>query len=145
MKFWLLSFREILHAIVLGSLYNGQDTPPYANEDGENNLRVFQSRSGHRLTFDDTNGAEKIQLILHNQEIKVIWDSANKQLSIYCGKDIIVEAADTFSLQCTDFMLNADQSVNINAGATINVQSGSFIVQQAGGPFNIQAPTVSVT
>ena len=60
-------------------------------EDGENNLRVFQSRSGHRLTFDDTNGAEKVSLILHNQEIKVIWDSANKQLSVYCGKDIIIE------------------------------------------------------
>ena len=42
------------NAIVLGSLYNGKDTPPYANEDGDNNLRVFQSRSGHRLTFDDT-------------------------------------------------------------------------------------------
>lgn len=136
---------DFQHAIVLCSLYNGQDTPPYANEDGENNLRVFQSRSGHRLTFDDTNGAEKISLILHNQEIKVIWDSANKQLSVYCGKDIIIEAVDTFSLQCTDFILSAEQSVNINAGATINVQSGSFINQQAGAPFNIQAPTVSVT
>ena len=60
---------DINNAIVVGSLYNGVDTPPYANEDMENNLRVFQSRSGHRLTFDDTAGAERIELILHNEEI----------------------------------------------------------------------------
>ena len=66
-------------------------------------------------------------------------------VNIQYRKDIIIEAVDTFSLQCTDFTLNAEQSVNITAGATINVQSGSFINQQAGAPFNIQAPTVSVT
>ena len=84
------------NAIVLGSVYNGVDTPPYANEDGENNLRVFQSRSGHRLTFDDTAGEERIELITHNEEIRLIWDSKEKVLSVYSGKDIIVEVPVTF-------------------------------------------------
>lgn len=61
------------HAVVVGSMYNGVDTPPYANEDQENNLRVFQSRSGHRLTFDDTKGDERIELISHNEEIRITW------------------------------------------------------------------------
>ena len=50
---------DINHAIVIGALYNGVDVPPYANEDGNNDLRVFQSRSGHRLTFDDKDGDER--------------------------------------------------------------------------------------
>ena len=133
------------HAIVLGSLYNDVDKPPYANEDQENNLRVFQSRSGHRLTFDDTAGEERIELVLHNQEIKVVWDSANKQLSVYSGMDIIVEAKDSFSIQCTDFVLNASDSINIEAGGSINVQAGGAISEEAGGPFDIQASTVSIT
>jgi uncharacterized protein involved in type VI secretion and phage assembly len=133
------------HAIVLGSLYNGVDTPPYANEDEENNLRVFQSRSGHRVTFDDTAGAERVELILHNQQIEVIWDSANKQLSIFSGGDIIVEAKEDFAIQCADFILNADQSINLKAGSSMNVEAGSYINQQAGGSFKIQAPEVSVT
>lgn len=109
------------HAIVLGALYNGVDTPPYANEDQQNNLRVFQSRSGHRMTFDDTDGAERMELILHNEEIRIIWDSANKELSVYCGKDIIVEAKENISYKCKNFMLEAQESINIEAGMNMTV------------------------
>jgi uncharacterized protein involved in type VI secretion and phage assembly len=115
---------DFQHAVILGALYNGVDTPPYANEDGMNNLRVFQSRSGHRLTFDDTMGAERVELILHNEEIRVIWDSAGKVLGIYSGKDIIIETQDTFSLKCTDFILDASQNIDIQAGQTANLKSG---------------------
>ena len=111
------------HAIVLGSLYNGVDTPPYANEDGENNLRVFQSRSGHRLTFDDTSGSERIELILNNEEIRLIWDSANKVMSVYCGKDIIVEAKETISLKCKDFILEAENSIGMKSKMTTTIET----------------------
>src|SRR6185503_18393301 len=39
----LVSFVHGNHdnAIIVGSLYNSKDTPPYANEDGKDNLRVF--------------------------------------------------------------------------------------------------------
>lgn len=120
------------HAIVLGSVYNGQDTPPYANEDGDNNLRVFQSRSGHRLTFDDTAGAERIELILHNEEIRMIWDSANKELSVYCGKDIIIEAKETISYKCKDFKLEATNSINMKAGTQMNIQTGTNCMVNGG-------------
>ena len=63
-------YGNINNAIVVGALYNGIDTPPYANEDGENNLRVFQSRSGHRVTFDDTADGERIELVTHNESIR---------------------------------------------------------------------------
>lgn len=46
---------------VLGSLWNGVDKPPAEEEeDKENHLRIFKSRSGHKVIFDDTNGAERI-------------------------------------------------------------------------------------
>ena len=131
---------DINNAIVLGSLYNGVDTPPYANEDEENNLRVFQSRSGHRLTFDDKSGDERIELISHNEEIRIIWDAKEKTLSIYSGKDIIVEAKETISFKCKDFILEASNSVNMEAGSTfeakagstMNIDGGSLLTQKAG-------------
>jgi uncharacterized protein involved in type VI secretion and phage assembly len=134
---------DINNAIVVGSLYNGEDTPPYANEDGENNLRVFQSRSGHRLTFDDTEGSERIELILHNEEIKVIWDSANKVLSVYSGKDIIIEAKESISVKCKDFMLEASNSVNIKTNE-MKVEAGGNLNQQAGGTLSMEASLIKL-
>lgn len=114
---------DIQHAIVIGSLHNGVDTPPYANEDGQNNLRVFQSRSGHRLTFDDTNGDERIELITHNEEIRIIFDAKEKTFSLYAGKDIIIEAKETISLKCKDFVLEADETISMKAGSTFELTS----------------------
>ena len=123
----LVSFVHGNHdnAVVVGSLYNGVDTPPYANEDEENNLRVFQSRSGHRLTFDDTKGEERMELISHNEEIRVIWDAKAKSVSVYSGKDIIVEAKETISWKCKDFIVDASNSVSMKAGTTFDVKAGS--------------------
>jgi uncharacterized protein involved in type VI secretion and phage assembly len=130
---------DINHAIVLGSLYNGVDTPPYANEDGDNNLRVFQSRSGHRLTFDDTDGAERIEMILHNEEIRVIWDSSGKTLSVYSGKDIIIEALDTISMQCTDFILQADGNIDISSGKETTLETGTDCIVNGGEELTLRA------
>lgn len=131
----LVSFVNGSHddAIVVGSLYNGVDTPPYANEDGDNNLRVFQSRSGHRLTFDDTKGEERIELISHNEEIRIIWDAKAKVISVYSGKDIIVEAKETISWKCKDFIVDASNSVSVKAGATMELKAGSKATVDGGG------------
>lgn len=135
---------DINNAIVVGSLYNGVDTPPYANEDEENNLRVFQSRSGHRLTFDDTEGEERIELILHNEEIQVVWDSANKVLSVYSGKDIIIEAKETISMKCTDFTLEASNNVSVKSGADTTIDAGADLNQQAGGTLSMDASLITL-
>ena len=135
---------DINHALILGSLYNGVDTPPYANEDGDNNLRVFQSRSGHRLTFDDTAGAERVELILHNEEIKVIWDSSGKVLSVYCGKDIIVEAKETISYKCKNFILEATESINVSAGTTMDVTTVQNCTVNGGTQLTLFAATTLI-
>lgn len=124
---------DIQNAVVVGSLYNGVDVPPYANEDGENNLRVFQSRSGHRVTFDDTKGEERIELITHNEEIRFIWDAKEKTLSIYSGKDIIVEAKEKISFKCKDFVLEASNNVSMKAGANMTVETSANCTVQASG------------
>jgi len=41
------------HPYVLGALWNGEDSPPETNQDGENNVRTVRSRAGHEVTFDD--------------------------------------------------------------------------------------------
>lgn len=134
---------DINHAIVIGSLYNGVDVPPYANEDGNNDLRVFQSRSGHRLTFDDKSGDERIELIVHNEEIRVIWDAKEKVLSLYSGKDIIVEAKETISMKCKDFIVEAEKTINAKSGKTTEVKAGSACTVDGGSSLTLKGSKAS--
>ncbi len=135
---------DINHAIVLGSLYNGVDTPPYANDDGENNLRVFQSRSGHRVTFDDTSGDERIEVCTNNEEVWIVWDAANSTLAVYAGQDIIIEAGNKIELTCTDFIVDASASVSISAGSTLDVSAGASATVDGGGQLTLTAATTSI-
>ena len=131
-------------AVVVGALYNGVDTPPYANEDGENNLRVFQSRSGHRVTFDDTKDAERIELVTHNESIRVVMDAANEVLSVYAAKDIEIEAGNHVGIQTEMFTLSAENAISIEAGDGIVVESGSVIGVVGGSQVQIQSPDVLI-
>jgi hypothetical protein len=128
----------------MGGLYNGVDTPPYANEDGNNDLRVFQSRSGHRLTFDDKQGDERIELVLHNEEIRIIWDAKEKVLSVYSGKDIIIESKETISLKCKDFILEASNSINVKSGTSTKIETGTSCAVNGGSSLTLKASMTTI-
>ena len=83
-------------------------------------------------------------MILHNEEIKVIWDSTEKVLSVYSGKDIIIEAKETFSLKCKDFIVEADNTVNIKSGADTTMEVGASLNQQAGATLTLEGSLVQL-
>lgn len=138
------SHGDFNHAVVVGGMFNGVDTPPYANEDGNNDLRVFQSRSGHRLTFDDKDGDERIELVLHNEEIRIIWDAKEKVLSVYSGKDIIIESKETISMKCKDFILEASSSINMKSGTSTKIETGTSCAVNGGGALTLKASMTKI-
>jgi phage protein D/phage baseplate assembly protein gpV len=50
------------HPYVLGALWNLTSPPPATNVDGTNRTTMLKSRSGHALTFDDTQGLGSLSL-----------------------------------------------------------------------------------
>jgi uncharacterized protein involved in type VI secretion and phage assembly len=135
---------DFAHAIVLGSMYNGVDTPPYANEDEEDNLRCFQSRAGHRFTFDDTKGEERCELILHNEEVRVVWDSKEKVMSVYSGKDIEMTVLETLSMKTKDFVLDAENSIEWKAGASFHAKGAAETSLHGVSQLVVQAATINI-
>ena len=83
---------KIEYPVVIGSLWSGLNLPPQNNDDGENNIRQIRSRSGHSLSFDDSEGAEKMTLessMLH----KIEFDDGAKTISIESegGNKIVID------------------------------------------------------
>jgi uncharacterized protein involved in type VI secretion and phage assembly len=77
---------------VLGALWNGQDKPPADNADGENNIRVLKSRSGHVIRLDDSEGAEKIEIADAEGTESLVFDMAAKTITLTADSDVVIES-----------------------------------------------------
>lgn len=118
-------------AHVLGGLWSKKDKPPA--DDGkptENNWRFIRSRSGHILKFDDTDGAERIEILDKDGRRKVVLDSHSRKIEIVCdgdieitsssgdvtigGRNVTVKASGTLALQATGTATLKGSTVNLN-------------------------------
>lgn len=139
-------FGNINTPFVLGALYNGIDTPPQNNADGENNIREIRSRSGHVIRFDDQSSAEKIEIIDKTGNNKIIIDSSSNSINIDSKQDISLSAPEgKISLSAQNIELNGSSSVSAKGGQ-VKLNADSSLSTQSGSTTNIKAgATVSVS
>src|SRR5262247_1199789 len=69
---------DVERPIVIGGVWNKKQEPVEVNQSGKNNTKLIKSRSGHRIIFDDKEGAEKITIVDKTKKNKIVLDSANK-------------------------------------------------------------------
>lgn len=123
---------------VIGSLWNGKAPPPESNDDGKNNRRVIKSRSGHLVALDDSDGAEKIEIIDKSGTNKITIDTSNNAISIEAQGDITVKAGGKLQLEGTG-------GVTIKSGADLAVEASSGKVNVDGGPqMNLKAQMINI-
>ncbi len=121
---------------VIGSLWNGEDVPPETNSDGENNIRMIKSRSGHIIKLDDTDGEEKIEIVDKNENNMIIIDTKNEKISIKSNKDIEISAPNgKITIDAKDIETTSSASTKIGA---------SSVDLEASGNTNIKGATVNI-
>lgn len=117
--------------VVIGGLWNGVDAPP-ETMDADNNVRSVTSRAGHRLTFDDTSGAEKVVLettgghrlelddasggtvtLTHSNGAKIEIDSSGK-VAVTANAKVTIDAP--AGLDVTAAMVNVDAAMSKFSG-----------------------------
>ncbi|MCA9559239.1 MAG: hypothetical protein H6704_02570 [Myxococcales bacterium] len=111
------------HPYVLGGVWNGQDkVPPPGNPDGKNNHKVWRTRNGHQVVFDDTDGGEKITLIDGVSERSLVIDVAADRITITAEPgDITFEAPqNTLSVHCKDLEIEAQNSSTYQVDSALN-------------------------
>ena len=121
---------------VIGSLWNGEDVPPETNSDGENNIRIIKSRSGHIIKLDDTDGEEKIEIVDKNENNMIIIDTKNEKISIKSNKDIEISAPNG------KIIMDA-KDIEITSSASTKIEASSVDLE-ASGNTNIKGATVNI-
>jgi uncharacterized protein involved in type VI secretion and phage assembly len=136
---------DVRFPYVLGGLWNGQDAPPANNSDGQNNIRVIHSRSGHLIRLDDTNGDEKIEIIDKTGSNSITIKSSDNSMSLTCTGDMSLNCDGDMKLNCTGKMtINATAGMEITCDADIKIQAQATMDVEATAPMTIKGAIVSI-
>lgn len=132
---------DISRAYVLGSLWNKNFKTPA--EIKENNpIRMIQTKAGHKLVFDDSDGGENITVQTKN-ELLVKLDDEKSCITIRDkgGKNLV-----KIDSQNGTITIQADQKVNISAGSTkIIMESGGSLSVSSDSSAKIKSSKVTIS
>jgi uncharacterized protein involved in type VI secretion and phage assembly len=121
--------------VVVGALWNGTDTPP-ESMDSNNNIRSITSRSGIKVTFDDTDGMVQFTVETPGGQQVVCSDTpASIKLSDSNGNQVTLEAS--------GITFNSSANVTINA-TMLNISASMMKVDAGMSKFSgvVQSDTV---
>jgi uncharacterized protein involved in type VI secretion and phage assembly len=121
---------------VLGGLWNGADTPPTDAGDGRD-VRVLKTRSGHLVRLDDSDGAEKIEIVDKSGGNSIVVDTAANTITLTSGKDIQLKAPQG------KILLEA-QEVQVRSSAATKVEASGSLTVQASGSLTLKGSTVMI-
>jgi uncharacterized protein involved in type VI secretion and phage assembly len=113
---------------VLGALWNGQDKPPLANNDGKNDKRIIRSRKKHYLLFDD--GERGVVELAHENGAVVrftdneieLKDSNGNQLKIEKSGVVTLQAKGQLNIKAATVSIEATGTLELKANATLTVR-----------------------
>ena len=136
----LIAFEQgdVHHGYIVGALWNGQDKPPKPNSevtsDGVVNQRIVQSRSGHTVILDDTDGAEQIIIRDKTGKNEMIIDSSQNSMSINVDGDFSVTAQGKITLTSTgDLEIASQGNGTVKAQSNLDLKAQSNLTVEAQG------------
>lgn len=148
----LVAFEQgnINYPYIIGALWNGVDKPPEKNSEGENNIKLIKTRSGHVIKLDDTDGSEKIEIIDKTEENKISFDSASNKISIVCAGDIELLASDgKIIIDATEIEIKSSikikaQDLEIKPSGAAKIEASGQMDLKTSAVMNIKGSTVNI-
>jgi phage protein D/phage baseplate assembly protein gpV len=132
---------DVNQPYVIGSLWNGKDTPPQPASDAKDK-RMIKSRSGHVIILDDTDGAEKIIIKDKTGSNMVQIDSSSNEMKISMEGETKILAKGKISLESQqDISIKATNGVKIE-GMQVDVK-GQMAVKISGVQVDLEATAMA--
>ncbi len=108
--------------IAIGFLWSETSNPPTTdenpdadlNQDGKNNLHFIKTKSENKLIFDDTEGAEKIQLITPENKARFEFSTGDELISLITEHDVTLNAKGSVIINAEEIEINSKKQLNMN-------------------------------
>jgi phage baseplate assembly protein gpV len=113
---------DINRPIMIGALWSSKQEPVEVNRTGKNNTKLIKSRCGHRIIFNDAEGAESITIVDSTRKNKIVLDSANNAVQIQSSGDIEVIAKANVILHANALKVGASEALQ-GKGASLLAHS----------------------
>ncbi|MCL1848310.1 MAG: phage baseplate assembly protein V [Clostridiales bacterium] len=122
---------ELSSAYILGGLWGKQKPPPEGLGGSENNLKMWRTRSGNTMTFDDKDGEEKI-IITDKEENTIMIETSENRITVKAKKKIVIQAdgdvainGGTIKMKADTIEITADSSMTLDGGSTADLKAGT--------------------
>jgi hypothetical protein len=114
-------------------LWSKKQEPVEIHQSGNNNTKLIKSRSGHRLIFDDKEGAEKIVIVDKTNKNKIVLDSVNKVVKIESDSDIEIKAKTNVILHSNALKIGAKEGITGKASSLLTHAQKTFGLKATSG------------
>ena len=127
----LVSFEhgDINFPFIVGGLWNKKDKLPTTVKikDGKVNTRVIQSRSGHYILLDDTDGKEKITIIDKSGKNSIEIDSSKNSITMKADGDLTFEAKGKINITSKTDKITIDgkNGLALSSAMNVNIAGGN--------------------
>lgn len=133
---------DVNHPYVIGAVWNGSDTPPLpvskaVNSSGAVVQRIFKTRAGHTVIFDDSDDSPGIQIIDKTGNNKIVIDSKDNKLTIELDGDVKLTSKGKIEVE-------ASTDMNFKANGSLSLKASSGIDIEADGSVKIKGATVEL-
>ena len=128
---------DVRRPYVVGSLWNGKDSPPESMDgSGNNYLKVLRSRNGVKVTLDDNDGRESF----------IVETPGGQKITLKDGPGAITvedSNGNSIKLESSGITVTSSAKVTINA-STMEISAGMLTVNAGMSKFSgvVQADTV---
>ena len=136
-------FGDIRRPFVVGSLYNGQDTPNLGSSlfnNGAVMRRGLISRKGHQFIFFDDPNKAGVAIISSDGNLKISLNETNSEIHISSQGKVHLECQQDMTLESQgNLKLSAQQGITLEAQTTLDLKGGSGATLDGGPQLEVKA------
>jgi uncharacterized protein involved in type VI secretion and phage assembly len=130
---------------VIGSLWSKTDMPPPKGYTDKNEKWHIRTKSGHEITFDDTDGKEKITIVDKTGKRSIAFDVKAKKFTIQADiGDVEIIAEKKIFMKCEELVIETSKNAGLKIGGDMNIEVSKKLNAKAGPQINMKASRINL-